>query len=43
MADATTIANEFVRFYYSSFDQSRASLAPVYVRSDDRVAADTRM
>ncbi|KAI3637703.1 hypothetical protein MIR68_004352 [Amoeboaphelidium protococcarum] len=28
--DAKAIANEFVKYYYSTFDASRANLAPLY-------------
>lgn len=31
MADPVTIANEFVKFYYATFDQGRNNLGPVYV------------
>ena len=32
MSDPTTIANEFVKFYYQTFDGGRSNLAAVYVR-----------
>jgi hypothetical protein len=32
--DAKAIANEFVKYYYSTFDASRANLAPLYVTAD---------
>lgn len=32
MADPVAIANEFVKFYYATFDAGRANLGPVYVR-----------
>ena len=31
MADPVAIANEFVKFYYATFDAGRANLGSVYV------------
>lgn len=32
MSDPTAIANEFVKFYYQTFDGGRQNLTPLYVR-----------
>ena len=34
MAEITAIAQQFVDFYYLTFDTGRANLLPLYVRCD---------
>ncbi|KAJ6115777.1 hypothetical protein N7523_006194 [Penicillium sp. IBT 18751x] len=42
MADFSTIAQQFVEFYYQTFDTNRAGLAPLYLDTDDKFAHKQR-